>query len=299
MKFRLEPLPPFRLDLTVWALRRRPGNAVDRWDGKTYRRVIELGGVAAEVAVVQTGPVDTPELTVAVAGRHGCRKEIAAVLERLLGLRADLEGFYGLVAGNPRLSALSERFRGVKPPRFATVFEGLVNGIACQQFSLTVGILLLNRLAEHAGPIAGGAKGFPTPASLAGQSPERLRALGFSRQKTQALLALAGAVVEKRVDLEGIAALDDEDARRRLLALRGVGRWTAEYAMLRGLGRIHIFPGDDVGARNNLARWLGQSGPLDYPGVQQAVAGWQPYAGLVYFHLLLQSLEEKGYLARG
>jgi DNA-3-methyladenine glycosylase II len=46
----------------------------------------------------------------------------------------------------------------------------------------------------------------------------------------------------------------------RLRALRGAGRWTAEYVLLRGFGRLHAFPGDDVGARNNLQRWLGLPG---------------------------------------
>ncbi|HMM47524.1 MAG TPA: hypothetical protein PKC12_06035 [Thiobacillaceae bacterium] len=293
----LEPLPPFRLDLTAWALRRRPTNIVDRWDGETYRRVIQLGGEAVEIAVVQTGPADAPELRVDVAGLRGRRQEVAAVLERLLGLRTSLDGFYALAADNPGLSALAERFRGVKPPRFTTVFESLVNGIACQQLSLNVGIILLNRLAENFGPMAGGAYGFPTPAALKGQDPERLRALGFSRQKAKALLALAEVAVNKAVDLDGTAALGDEDAKKRLLALRGVGRWTAEYAMLRGLGRTHVFPGDDVGARNGLTRWLGRSRPLDYQDVQRILVAWQPYAGMVYFHLLLQSLEDKGYLA--
>src|SRR5512139_3899613 len=79
MELLLEPLPPFRLDLTVWALRRRPANTVDRWDGETYRRVIELGGEAVEIAVVQTGPADAPELRVDVAGRHDRKQEVAAV----------------------------------------------------------------------------------------------------------------------------------------------------------------------------------------------------------------------------
>jgi DNA-3-methyladenine glycosylase II len=81
-----------------------------------------------------------------------------------------------------------------------------------------------------------------------------------------------------------------------LLALRGVGRWSAEYVMLRGLGRLHVFPGDDVGAQKRLARWLGRPGPLDYAGVRKAVAPWQPYAGLVYFHLLLDGLSRAGVL---
>jgi DNA-3-methyladenine glycosylase II len=70
-----------------------------------------------------------------------------------------------------------------------------------------------------------------------------------------------------------------------------VGRWTAEYVLLRGLGRLHVFPGDDVGGRNNLQRWLRRSKPFSYAALHRTLARWQPYAGLVYFHLLLDRLE--------
>jgi DNA-3-methyladenine glycosylase II len=76
--------------------------------------------------------------------------------------------------------------------------------------------------------------------------------------------------------------------------LHAAGRWSAEYTLLRGLGRLHVFPGDDVGERKNLARWLGLAEPLDYAGVQHAVAGWHPFAGFVYFHLLLDRLAARG-----
>jgi len=93
-----------------------------------------------------------------------------------------------------------------------------------------------------------------------------------------------------RFEPAAIETLDDGQALQTLLRLRGVGRWTGEYALLRGLGRLHVFPGDDVGARNNLARWLDCREPLDYARVQAAVRHWQPFAGLVYFHLLLANL---------
>jgi hypothetical protein len=89
-------------------------------------------------------------------------------------------------------------------------------------------------------------------------SPEQLRRSGYSRQKCRAILDLAHACVDRTIDLEALSDLNDADAVTRLLELRGVGRWTAEYVFLRGLGRTHIFPGDDVGARNNLQRWLGR-----------------------------------------
>src|SRR5439155_24807920 len=88
----------------------------------------------------------------------------------------------------------------------------------------------------------------------------------------------------------------DDEAVIRLCDLRGVGRWTGEYVLLRGLGRTHVFPGDDVGARNNLQRWLRLTKPLDYQAVRRVLSRWDDYAGLVYFHLLLDRLGEAGYL---
>jgi DNA-3-methyladenine glycosylase II len=93
-----------------------------------------------------------------------------------------------------------------------------------------------------------------------------------------------------------LARYSDAEVCARLCELRGVGRWTAEYALLRGLGRLHVFPGDDVAARKSLARWLGRRAPLDYAGVSRAVEKWQPYAGMVYFHLLLDGLSKAGVL---
>ncbi len=65
-----------------------------------------------------------------------------------------------------------------------------------------------------------------------------------------------------------------------------------------GLGRLHVFPGDDVGARNKLQRFFSIDAPLDYDAIARLAARWQPYAGMVYFHLLLDSLAESGFVSR-
>jgi DNA-3-methyladenine glycosylase II len=302
----LKPVPPFRLDLTVWTLRRRPDNAVDHWDGQTYRRVLALPAGPVAVAVTQVGPPEAPRLRVAVEGqslRSPGRGILVSALERLLGLRSDLMPFYWFAARQGRLGQLARRFRGMKPPRFATVFECVVNAIACQQVTLTLGIRLLNRLTAHYGPALqeGGdaAHAFPCPDDLVRLRPEELCRLGFSRQKGRAMIELARSITEGRLDLDELAELPDEEAVECLRALRGVGRWTAEYVLLRGLGRTNIFPGDDVGARNNLRRWLHLTGPLDYEGVRRTLARWQRFGGLIYFHLLLDRLQEAGYLQAG
>jgi DNA-3-methyladenine glycosylase II len=256
-----------------------------------------------EVAVTQTAPLEAARLRVAVAGqpnRAAVRTTVTSALERLLGLRTDLTAFYRFAAHDRRLGPLAQRFRGMKPPRFATVFESVINAIACQQVTLTLGVSLLNGLTAACGISLGegteSAHAFPRPADLAGLSPAGLRQLGFSRQKGLAMIELAQAIAEGRLDLEGLADLPDDEAVKRLSELRGVGRWTAEYVLLRGLGRTHVFPGDDVGARNNLRRWMRLTKPLDYQGVRRMLARWDGYAGLVYFHLLLDRLAEAGHL---
>ncbi len=304
LTFARQPRQPFRLDLTVWALRRRADNRVDRWDGRTYRRVLMLSGEPQELAVTQEGLTENAELRVAVTGakpEQVAEAPAIAALDRMLGVPIDLREFYQLSARDPTLGPLATRFLGVKPPRFLSLFEALVNGITCQQVTLTLGIQLLNRLTECYGvtyPAGDGvAYAFPRPEDLAGRNPDELRKLGFSRQKGRAIVELADTVAGGQVNLDSWEPLDDEALLDRLCRLRGVGRWTAEYVLLRGLGRLHVFPGGDVGARGNLERWLELAEPLDYAGVRRTVERWQPYAGLVYFHLLLKRLAESGYVS--
>ena len=303
--FVLQPVAPFRLDLTVWALRRRPRNLIDRWDGTTYRRVIVTEGRQTELAVRQTGSSAAPRLIATATPPPRTmlgRRHARSVLDQLLGLRIDLNDWYHTAAGDARLRPLADTFRGMKPPRFPTMFEALINAFACQQLSLEVGVELLNRLATITSARFKTQRdaryGFPTAHDVARLEPVRYRTIGFSHQKVRALLDLARAIVRRELDLESIEGQDDSVVRQRLLEMRGVGRWTSEYVLLRGLGRLHVFPGDDVGAQKRLARWLGRSRPLDYAGVRRAVERWQPYAGLVYFHLLLDGLAQAGALNR-
>lgn len=299
----LTPIAPFRLDLTVWALRRRASNLIDRWDGHTYQRVLVIGEKPIEASVTQTGPPHAPRLLAILTGKQISFAERASVrktLECLLGIRLELGEFYRLAARDAKLGPMAERFRGVKPPRFPGLFEALVNAIACQQMSLSLGILLLSRLTQKFGLAAGGtpapACAFPRPEDLARLKPEAFRKLGFSRQKGRALIALAQAFRDHPREWELLEDLDNRTAVERLLELRGIGRWSAEYVLLRGLRRLNVYPGDDVGARHNLKRWLGLRKTLDYEGVRRITGRWQPYAGFVYFHLLLDRLAEAGHL---
>jgi DNA-3-methyladenine glycosylase II len=292
--FELRPRPPFRLDLTAWALRRRTQNAVDRWDGRSYRRALLVDGAPLELVVTQAGGTSRPCLEIVLRGpRVGPAAEAAArsTLAKLLGLEVDLSGFYARAARDSLLGGLAARYRGVRPPRFPTVFECLVNAVACQQLSLAAGLTLLSRLAATAGATAGALCAFPAPTDVLGLSRSALRTLGFSDRKAQTILELADAAAAGELEAEAFQQLDDAAVVEALVRRRGVGRWSADYVLLRALGRLHVFPRGDSGALSGLRHFLIGTELEDDPDA--ALARWAPDAGLVYLHLLLRGLEQR------
>jgi len=301
--FLVHPHSPFRLDLTVWVLRRRAKNRIDWWDGTHYTRIFVVDSVPIKVCVSQRQTGNNPELLVNVwspAAIEQLSSKIRETLQGILGFQVDITGFYTLAEKDHLLSLLAQQFRGMKPPRFPSLFEALLNAFACQQVSLDVGIMLLNRLTATYGLKFDDGQAvlsaFPEPAALAKTSVERIRTLGFSQQKARAITELATALVNKQRDFSILEAMNNEEAEASLSSIRGVGRWTAEYVLLRGLGRLDTFPGDDVGAQKNLQQLVHLEERPTYEKVKEVTSPWQPYAGFVYFHLLLEKLHRQGVL---
>lgn len=162
--------------------------------------------------MTQVGGASTPRLELVLTGTHVTSSgETAArsTLVRLLGLDLDLSGFYARSARESPLAELAERYRGVKPPRFPTIFECLLNAVACQQLSLAAGLTLLSRLAATAGAPAGTLHTFPAPTDVLGLPRSALRTLGFSDRKAETILELADAAAAGELEFEALEPLDD------------------------------------------------------------------------------------------
>ena len=297
VRFEVHPRPPFRLDLTAWALRRRRQNQIDTWDGHSYRRALLINGAALALTVSQVAPADRPRLEVVLAGHDvelAAQAEAERLLCRLLGLDIDLSAFYVRAARDDVLNDLAERYRGLKPPRFPTIFECLLNAVACQQLSIAAGMTLLSRLAATVGAPVDDLHAFPAPASVLTLPRSELRRIGFSNRKAETILELADAASAGELELNTFEGLDDSAVLAALLRQPGIGPWSADYVLLRGLGRLDVFPRTDVGALNGLRSFLEAAGREEDPS--GALARWSPDAGLVYFHLLLRGLERSSEL---
>lgn len=298
IRFELRPRAPFRLDLTAWAFKRRPADKLYGWDGETFSRGLLLRDTPIAVHVRQSRGGQRPCLEITANLPTGGRirqEDIEPTVARMLGADVDLTAFYEVAARSGKMKALAEQCRGLHPPCYPSLFECFVNAVACQEVSLHVGLMLLNRTCQTFGAAApDDLLTFPTAATMSAVSTEELMALAFSRNKANYIREMAQAITGGAADLDSLQALPDEQLLERLLAFKGIGRWSAEYMMLRGYARYAVFPMGDVGARGRLEDFLRLPRKTSVETLQGYVDKWKPYSGLLYFHLLIWGLAKAG-----
>ena len=284
--------PPFRLDLTATVLRRLSTNTVDVQIAQArYVRAL-AGGTPPVVLDVGAAPGG---LDFTLAGDPDGAAAVPLV-RRTFGLDVDLRPFYRAAKRVEWLCGIAERMKGVRPPRYPSLWEALVNAIVFQQVSIHAAASILRRVVEHVSPpidYAGATlRAFPPPSRLLAVDPETLRALGLSRNKIVALRGLATAIGEGSLDAGELEPLPTPELLERLTAYGGIGPWTAAVVALRGFGRLDVFPLNDSGAARSLAQMSGRA-DLDVHEVLDTLGSQR---GMLYYHLLLGRLEARGEL---
>jgi DNA-3-methyladenine glycosylase II len=281
---------PYRLDLTVSVLRRLSTNLVDLFtqDGQ-YVRV--LGGSTGRVIarITQARP---DALTVTLEGDEPARGRALALVRRMLGVDRDLAHFDRAAAAIPWLNPLARRMRGVRPPRYPTLWEACVNAIVFQQVSLVAASAIMERLIVAVEPSLSrdglSLYEFPSAERVLGADDDLLRAAGLSSSKLATLRRVGEALATGTLDESVLAERTSADAAGLLRGIKGIGPWTAAVILLRGLGRLDVFPMNDTSVARNLA--LVAAAPVDVEGVLQAL---RPQQGMLYYHLLLARLETR------
>lgn len=173
---------------------------------------------------------------------------------RYLGGPFDLEGFTAFAASEPVLAGLVARLRGLRPPLAPDPWESLVTSITAQQVSLHAAFAIRNRFIQAFGQPFTRAYAFPTRDRLANVAPQDLTPLGFSRRKAEYVVGLA----RSDLDLDGLAALPDDEVKARLVAVPGIGEWTADWFLARHLARPEAWPAGDLGLRKAVLHFYGE-----------------------------------------
>ena len=248
---RLATRPPFHLEATVRVLQRRPTNRVDIWDegGARYLRVLPTGGRLALIEVVNRGSIDAPDVWLQVLHGGLSAADGAAlepVVRRLLGLDLDPTLLLRTGEAQRRLAPTAIALRGMRPPRFAGLFETFANVIPFQQVSLDAGVAIVGRLVERFGePVEHEGRRFhacPDVRVIAGARLDTLGRCGLSQRKAEALRGAARALASGELTEEALSRMTSAEAHRLLTALPGIGPWSASLILLRGLGRLDVLP---------------------------------------------------------
>jgi DNA-3-methyladenine glycosylase II len=288
--------PPYRLDLTVSALRRLSTNIVDVFTSNgQYVRAL---GTPRGPVVARVTQVSQEGLTVTLDGDPREHKRALALVKRMLGIERDVAPFGRAAEGIPWLGPLAARMRGVRPPRYPTLWETSVNAIVFQQLSLLAASAIVRRLIVELGRSVD-ADGlvlytFPSAESFLAAEDEGLRAAGLSTGKLSTLRRVAEALEADTLDEGMLEERASPDAAALLRGIKGIGPWTATVILLRGLGRLDVFPMNDSSVARNLAMVSG-SGRMD---IRDTLRALNPQQGMLYYHLLLARLEARDDLGR-
>ena len=182
---------------------------------------------------------------------------------------------------DPKLSVIIKRIGRCElhavAPRDA--FEALCMSIASQQLSVKAAATIFGRFCE----LFPNRK--PTPGGVMTLTDDQIRAVGFSRPKASFIKDLAAHVVDGRIDLKGLKKHPDDEVMRQLVAVKGIGRWTAEIFLMFRLGRMDIFPADDLGLMNAVHRAYGMRKRPDAKKLRKMGETWSPYRSVAAWYL--------------
>lgn len=300
-RFILTPVPPYSFPLTVERFDRFRDEIVDRVLPGRYQRLLAIDGQLALATVTDVGTVAKPRLEVELHGKRTVdldRPEFTTQLRHILCTDLNLTPFYRLVRTDDLLAPVVKRFRGLKLPASPTAFESLVMAVLSQQVNLTFAYSIKRELVETFGEQwgVGGQTyyAFPEPERFAAETEQGFRRFRLSTAKAATLVRLGHAFASGALTQAELNALPEEEVIARLVQLKGIGRWSAEICLLRGLARLDAFPGGDLGVVKYVAQGLlGKTAPATEAEMRAFAERWRPYRGLALIYCYAELMRRR------
>jgi DNA-3-methyladenine glycosylase II len=222
--------------------------------------------------------------------KKSIRARAAKYVWEWFDLDTDLRSFYRMASKDPVLKRVTEKLYGLRIIKIGDLFEALCWAVIGQQINLTFAYTLKKRLVESFGEKFIINKKtyylFPTPQVISRLAVHDLRRLQFTGRKSEYIIELARKIESRHLTKKMLLNEDHFDsAREKLISLRGVGKWTAEYICLRCLGDPNAFPVDDIGLQNAIKRELGLNEKPSVAEIHRYAAAWQNWKAYATFYL--------------
>jgi len=283
----------YPLARTLGYLGRDPASLTMRVNGRSFALGLWIDGRPA----VLTAELASGAVEAMVKARRAlppdAERRARDFLLRLLGLNRDPKPFERHVSASPALAPLIAGRRGLRILQTPDPFDGLIWAIVGQQINLQFAFTLRRRLMERAGtPVLDGLCAPPTAERVANLEIEELTREQFSRRKAEYLIGAARRIVAGELDLGRLATAPAAEAEAELLAVRGLGPWSAHYLMMRAFGFEDCVPAGDSGLVRGLMRFFKLPERPGVAATRELMRPFAPYRSWATFHLW-QSLRDE------
>jgi DNA-3-methyladenine glycosylase II len=299
-KLTMKTVPPFDFDLSA-KIFSDGDKQIRKYENGKFWQVFRVNNKLILIIVKALGTVDKPKLSIELKSNEKIsfsdKQETEEIIRALFGLKLDLKPFYEHVEDDKIMASLAEKLRGLKGPSTPTVFEALIDSIVEQQISLDVANGIETRLVKAFGDtlsLDGQVYyAFPTPPRLASVSAEQLRKCGLSLRKAEYVKEISKLIADEKLDLEKLKNYEDaERIINELDRIRGIGVWTAELTMVRGMHRIEVMPADDLGLRRAISHYYCKDRKISGEEARRIAEKWGKWKGLASFYLIMAERTE-------
>lgn len=269
---------------------------ISKFENGGFWQVIRADNKLILIGVESTGTLDKPELSIGLKSNEKVsdddRELTKNTITSILNLDFDLKPFYEEVKNDPIMAKLTNELRGLNNPSTPTVFEALISSIIEQQISLKAAHSIARRMVKTFGDKLEIEDkiyyAFPTPQKLASLTKEELRECGLSFRKSEYIIDLSKQIVAGTLNLEKLKEYKDVDEIiEELSKIRGVGVWTSELAILRGMHKLEAFPADDIGLRRAISHYYCEDRRISADEARKIASKWGKWKGLAGFYLIV------------
>jgi DNA-3-methyladenine glycosylase II len=299
-KIELTATPPFRFALSC-EIFANGDKQIRNYENPKFWQVIRVNVKLILATVESIGTVDEPKLVVELKSDRAItledKKKAADAVKELFNLGLDLKPFYETAKKDEIMARITRELWGLKNPTTPTVFEALADSIVEQQISLKVANSLENRIIKKFGDSLNVESeiyyAYPTPQQLATVSIEEFRQCGLSYRKAEYIQGISQLITEGKLNLEEIKTWESsEQIIKQLDKIRGIGIWTAELTMLRGMKRLEALPADDLGLRRVISRYYRDGKTISSAEARQIGEIWGDSKGLAAYYLVVADMKD-------
>ena len=293
--FTVQALAPFNFDLSAQIF--SGGDMQIRaYANGAFHQVLRFNCNLVLVKLTSNGTIEQPKLTVEIKSNILVtpqeKRKVEEAIRFIFNLDFNLLSFYKDAENDPAMNQITQELYGLKNPTTPTVFESLVDSIVEQQISIKVAHTIEQRLAKKFGEtltIDGNTYfAYPTPKNIAGASISDIQQVGLSMRKAEYIHGATQLIVDGKLDLE---QMKNEKNPERIIAeldeIKGIGVWTAELTMLRGMQKLDALPADDFGIRRVISRYYCSGKPIKTAEAREIAKAWGKWKGLAAYYLII------------